>query len=100
MRTLAFIDDANTNISLDLVTLLELNLYYKEDKTIKLSMGLFEKFPSLYQIYLKHADLELTSNEIEWPFNFHQLIIYRSAKGQLISKCPFGVFKLTKKPTK
>ena len=22
------------------------------------------------------------------------------AKGQLISKCPFGVFKLTKKPTK
>ena len=75
--------DANTKISLDLVTILEFNLYHKEDKTMKLSMALFEKFPSLSQIYLKHANLEFTANEIEWPRNFHQLIIYRSNRTQL-----------------
>ena len=79
---LAFID-ANTNISLDSVTILEFNLYSKEDKTIKLSQGLFEKFPSLCQIYMKHSNLELTVNEIVWPRNFNQLIIYRSTQAQL-----------------
>ena len=79
---LAFID-ANTNISFDLVTFLEFNLYPKGDKTIKLSQGLFEKFPSLCQIYMKHSNLELTVNAIVWPRNFNQLIIYRSTQAQL-----------------
>lgn len=79
---LAFID-ANTNISLDSVTILEFNLYSKEDKTIKLSQGLFEKFPSLCQIHLRHADLKLIGSEIECPINFNQLIIYRSNQAQL-----------------
>ena len=32
--------------------------------------------------------------------NARQLMRFEATKGQLISKCPFGVFKSTKKPTK
>ena len=78
---LAFID-ANTNISLDLVTFFEFNLYSKEDKTIELSQGLFKKFPSLCQIYLKHADLKLIGNMV-WPRNFNQLFMYKSSQSYL-----------------
>ena len=78
---LTFID-ANTNISLDLVTFLEFNLYSKEDKTIELYQGLFKKFPSLCQIYLKHADLKLIGNMV-WPRNFNQLFMYKSSQSYL-----------------
>ena len=35
-----------------------------------------------------------------YEFKFDILYNYISTKGLLISKCPFGVFKSTKKPTK
>ena len=42
----------------------------------------------------KFQNCESGFSQIFWPIR-----ISLFAKGQLISKCPFGVFKLTKKPT-
>ena len=40
------------------------------------------------------------TKELQWGSKEDSTHNERHTKGQLISKCPFGVFKSTKKPTK
>ena len=67
------------------------------------------KYLDIYQgIYKQRTYIEDTTLSIEisggtmesTKYNLALHVQQISTKGQLISKCPFGVFKLTKKPTK
>jgi len=60
------------------VKVLEFNLYYKKDKNIRLTKKLLSAFPNLQKINLLHANLELGSDDIDWPKQLTELSVHNS----------------------